>query len=159
MRTVLADQDPDYDGSEIKCSVFAIGAVPAVVDELLNMKEEEYVPPKDDSILGFMFKNQQKPQSELVLETAYYFYKWRKYAADIAEKRADQLIMQANEILKKYTKELSDAYIKHLDLLISEEKAKKKEVTDSLSDEAKSLQNDKNWLKELEDKLNKIERE
>ena len=155
----LADQDPDYDGSEIKCSVFAIGAVPAVVDELLNMKEEEYVPPKDDSILGFMFKNQQKPQSELVLETAYYFYKWRKYAADIAKKRADQLIKQADEILTKYIKELSDAYIKHLDLLISEEKAKKKEVTDSLSDEAKSLQNDKNWLKELEDKLNKIERE
>jgi hypothetical protein len=123
------------------------------------MKEENYVTPKEDNILGFIFNTQQKPQPETVLEISYFLQKWREYAEDIAGKRADQLINQAKEILTKYKNDLTERYIEHITFLISQETEKKDQVIATLSEEERLLQNDMDWLHEIEEKLTRIERE
>ena len=154
-----ANMDVDYEAADVICNSFAVGTFPVIADELIELKEEEYVVPKEDNILGFMFKNQQKPQSEMVLENAYYFHVWRKYAVDLVSNRSENLINQAEEILTRYIDDLAKAYLNHIEFLIDEETKKKDLETASLSEEERLLQNDKDWLGEIEDKLYKIERE
>ena len=113
----------------------------------------------ENNILGFIFNTQQKPQPETVLEISYFLQKWREYAEDIAGKRADQLINQAKEILTKYKNDLTESYIGHITVLISQETEKKDQVIATLSEEERLLQNDMDWLHEIEDKLTRIERE
>jgi hypothetical protein len=154
-----AGVDTLYNTSDITCGDFAIGIIPPIKEELLKMKEENYVTPKEDNILGFIFNTQQKPQPETVLEISYFLQKWREYAEDIAGKRADQLINQAKEILTKYKNDLTERYIEHITFLISQETEKKDQVIATLSEEERLLQNDMNWLHEIEDKLTRVERE
>ena len=82
-----AGVDTLYNTSDITCGDFAIGIIPPIKEELLKMKEENYVTPKEDNILGFIFNTQQKPQPETVLEISYFLQNWREYAEDIAGKR------------------------------------------------------------------------
>ena len=154
-----AGVDTLYNTSDITCGDFAIGIIPPIKEELLKMKEENYVTPKEDNILGFIFNTQQKPQPETVLEISYFLQNWREYAEDIAGKRADQLINQAKEILTKYKNDLTESYIGHITVLISQETEKKDQVIATLSEEERLLQNDMDWLHEIEDKLTRIERE
>ena len=158
-----AEVDSSFDTSEITCSDFAIGMIPPLKDEFLKMKEEAYVVPKDDNILGFFFSNQfsnqQKPQPEASLVVSYYLQPWREYAESAAGTRADQLISQAQEIFTKYQDVLTKTYVDHIEQLIEEETKKKDVETSSLSEEARLLQNDMDWLKEIEDKITRIERE
>lgn len=154
-----AGVDTLYDTSDIVCGDFAIGAIPPIKDELLKMKEENYVTPKEDNILGFIFNTQQKPQPETVLEISYFLQPWREYAEDIAGKRANQLISQAKDILTKYKNDLTERYTQHITFLIAQETEKKDLVIATLSEEERLLQNDMDWLHEIEDKLTRIERE
>ena len=154
-----AGVDTLYNTSDITCGDFAIGIIPPIKEELLKMKEENYVTPKEDNILGFIFNTQQKPQPETVLEISYFLQNWREYAEDIAGKRADQLINQAKEILTKYKNDLTERYTEHIAFLISQETEKKDQVIATLSEEERLLQNDMDWLHEIEDKLTRIERE
>ena len=154
-----AGVDTLYDTSDITCGDFAIGVIPPIKDELLKMKEENYVIPKEDNILGFFFNTQQKPQPEAVLEISYLLQSWREFAEEIARKRADQLISQAKEILTKYQNDLTKKYMEHITRLIAQETERKDQVIATLSEEGRLLQNDMDWLHEIEDKLTRIERE
>ena len=156
-----AGVDTSFDTSDITCSDFAIGQIPPLKDTFLEMKEEAYVVPKDENILGFLFNNQQKTkaQPEAVLVTSYYLQPWREHAESTVKTRVNQLTKQAEDILTKYKDSLTKAYIEHIEDLIEMEAKKKDDETASLSEEERLLQNDMDWLKEIEDKLSKIERE
>lgn len=134
-----------------------IPKLPPIADELLKLKEEQYVVPKED-ILGLFFKTTGNEQKEPVLETTYYYQAWREEAQRMAEPLANKIIDEAFSLLKAYAKRMADEYSEHLEKLIERQSADKDEAASQLSEDEKLLQNDNDWLVEFTDQLKMIER-
>lgn len=131
--------------------------LPVITEELLELKEERYVMPKED-IFGRFFKASDEKKLEPVLEVTYYYQKWREYAAGVVEPLADAIVKEYETILKKYSMELAEKYQTHLEELIKGQSDIKEGVSVQLSDDELKLQNDNDWLVEFQDQLRTIER-
>lgn len=134
-----------------------LSKLPMIADELMKLKEEQYVTPKED-IFGYFFKTTASEQKEPVLETTYYYQAWREEAQKTAEPLADKAAGGAFSLLQAYAKRMADEYTAHLEKLIAEQSTDKDEVASWLSEDEKLLQNDNDWLVEVTDQLKMIER-
>lgn len=137
---------------EVECET-----LPKIAEEVLKLKEERYVMPKED-IFGRFLKTPEEKELEPVLKITYYYQKWREYAAGIVEPMADAVIKEYETVIKKYSIELAGNYQKHLEGLIKGQTDIKEEVSAQLSDDELKLQNDNDWLVEFQDQLRVIER-
>lgn len=131
--------------------------LPAIANELLKLKEERYVTPKED-LFGLLFKSSENKELQPVLEVTYYYQKWRDYAAEILVPMADDIIKEYELVLKNYSLEIAEKYQEHLEQLIKEQTTIKEEVSAQLSDDELKLQMDNDWLVEFQDQLKIIER-
>lgn len=131
--------------------------IPIIVNELLEMKEEKYVMPKED-LFGKFFKQTSDKEISPVLETTYYCQEWRDYVIKMVVPYADELIQSIEMILSNYATELAEAYEVHLEYLISDRTFVKDKVSSQLSDEEQRLQEDNDWLIGFQDQLRVIER-
>lgn len=137
---------------EVECET-----LPKIAEEVLKLKEERYVMPKED-IFGRFLKTPEEKELEPVLKITYYYQKWREYAAGVVEPMADAVIKEYETVIKKYSIELAENYQKHLEGLIKGQTDIKEEVSAQLSDDELKLQNDNDWLVEFQDQLRVIER-
>jgi len=131
--------------------------LPIMKSELLEMKEERYVSPKED-LFGLFFKSPGDKETEQVLEISYNCQSWREYAVEVLEPIVNETIEEYEEMLKKYSIELASKYLIHIDELIKEQGTIKDEVATQLSDEERKLQIDNDWFVEYQDQLRDIER-
>ena len=131
--------------------------LPTMKSELLEMKEERYVSPKED-LFGLFFKAPGDKETEQILEISYNCQSWREYAVEVLEPIINETIEEYGEMLKKYSIELASKYLIHIDELIKEQGAIKDEVAAQLSDEEQKLQIDNDWFVEYQDQLRDIER-
>lgn len=125
--------------------------------ELLRLKEERYVMPKDD-LFGMFFKTSNDKEVVPVLETTFYCQKWRDYILEFIEPIVNELIRENEVILNTYATELAKLYRVQLRVLISEQTELKDNISAQLSDEELKLQLDNDWLVEFQDQLRMIER-
>ena len=132
-------------------------AIPWMVNDLLEKKEEKYVIPKED-LFGKFFKQSSDKEAEPVLETTYYCQEWRDFVIKTVVPYAEELIQSNEIILKAYATELAETYKLHLEELIEERTSVKDKVSSQLSDEEQKLQIDNDWLVAFQDQLRVIER-
>lgn len=135
----------------------AANDVPTINSDLLDMKAENYVSPKED-LFGRFFKGTNTGDPELVLETTYSFQEWREYALSIIQPLAEKIINDQMEKEKIYFADLRDQYIGHLSSMIQTLTDNKERVSMQLTDDEKKFQEDVAWLSEFSNRLNTIER-
>jgi hypothetical protein len=124
----------------------------------LKLKEEEYVVPKED-FLGRFFKQNTESNPQPVLETTYYYEKWREYALSAVSPFANEVLTDCLDKINIYANELIDKYKEHLAELIVQNEAEKNELSSQLSEDEQLLQNDNDWLVQFTDTVMKIARE
>ena len=134
-----------------------IDGVESFAQKLLEMKEEKYVEAKED-LIGLFFKSRQSEEREMVLETTYYYKKWRDYVADLVKKDVEAYEEQLKLIYKEYLGSLRNEYLQHIDEAIEQEERKRSGVESQLSEDEKVLRNDNLWLAKFIEQRVAIER-
>lgn len=127
------------------------------VEELLAIKEEQYIQPKDD-IFGKFFKISPEEPKDPVLERTYYYQSWREYVISIVTPKEKILIQDYFDALREYEEKVSATYINHLEELIALQIKEKEKTSSRLSEDEQILQNDNDWLQAFCDQLRVIER-
>lgn len=130
--------------------------VPDIEKELLKLKEITYEEARND-FFG-LFKKQQEGPSEPVRVATCYLEAWREKVMEIVQPLIDELIDWCHEELMGYYNDLADDYHEHLTELILEKTEQKDKVSAQLSDDEKKLQDDNDWLAEVKNQLQNIER-
>ena len=150
--------DTDYMVEGINSPDIIFGEIPSINDELLKLKEEEYVVPKED-FLGRFFKQNTESNPQPVLETTYYYEKWREYALSAVSPFANEVLTDCLDKINIYANELIEKYKEHVAELIVKTEAEKNELSSQLSEDEQLLQNDNDWLVQFTDTVMKIARE
>lgn len=151
--TQYDDFKPETEYAEIP----EIGSIESFAQKLLEMKEEKLVEAKED-LIGLFFKARQSEEKEMVLETTYYYKKWRDYVADLVKKDVEAYEEQLKLIYKEYLGSLRNEYLQHIDEAIEQEERKRSEVESQLSEDEKLLRNDNLWLAKFNEQRVAIER-
>ena len=150
--------DTGYMVEGINSPDIIFGEIPSIYDELLKLKEEEYVVPKED-FLGRFFKQNTESNPQPVLETTYYYEKWREYALSAVSPFANEVLTDCLDKNNIYANELIEKYKEHLAELIVQTETEKNELSSQLSEDEQLLQNDNDWLVQFTDSVMKIARE
>ena len=93
-----------------------------------------------------------------VLETTYYYEKWRSYAVEVVESVAEKVSQEVFTVLCSFSLKVSEMYIEHIKSQINELSAEKEKVSSQLSEGELLLQIDRDWHTSFCDKLYEIER-
>ncbi len=152
-----AHYNEEYTIEEIKPLELSEYSIERIANELLKIKEEQYVMPKED-LFGKFFKSADNTAKEPVLETTYYYEKWRSYAVETVEPVADEIIREVYSNLQVYYEQLSSIYTEHIGQLLQEVSEEKEQVSSQLSEDEQLLQADKDWHTTFCDILREIER-
>ena len=136
-------------------------AAPAIASELMGIKSERYVAPKEDFFESFgkLFGGEPdaSPQ-EAVLETVFYCEKWRNHVEALIAPIANGIADETYAALGNHLDRLSDTYLEHLGSLMRDVQNEKGRASAQLSEGERLLQADNDWHSELRDKLRAIER-
>ena len=132
--------------------------IPSIASDLMKIKDEQYVIPKED-FFGKLFKTTHDEDEFLpVLETTYYYEKWRSYAVEVVESVAEKVSQEVFTVLCSFSLKVSEMYIEHIKSQINELSAEKEKVSSQLSEGELLLQIDRDWHTSFCDKLYEIER-
>ena len=129
---------------------------PEIKNEFLKMEEISFQEAKND-FFG-LFKITSEENSEPVRVVTSYLDQWRSKAAETVLPDADKLIEDDFSNLVTYYDLMAEAYHDHLMELLEKKNREKDEVAAQLSDDEKRLQEDNDWLTEVQDQLQNIER-
>ena len=151
-----AEFDTDFQADISSLVEVQTEVLPSFITGLMELKEEKYVQPRDDfDIMGLLFKH--TPQ-DLVLETSYYYKSWREYVLEAAVPAADRLMERNYASILAFNEELTDVYREHLQELCDSKVRELRITAAGLSAEEQKLQEDRTWLREVQEKLTSIER-
>ena len=131
--------------------------VESFAQKLLEFKEERYVEAKED-LIGLFFKARQSDEREMVLETTYYYKKWRDYVSELVKKAVEAYTGKLKLLYKEYLNTLRNEYVQHISAALEQETLKRNEVESQLSEDEKLLQNDNLWLDQFNEQRVAIER-
>ena len=148
----------DFVIEKIEPDALTRSIAPNISDQLMEIKEEQYVMPKEDFLGKFFKSNQEEVPREPVLETTYYYEKWRSYAVGQIEPVADQMIQEAYSFLQAYYQKVSLLYVDQIEKLIEEITEEKEKVSSQLSADEQLLQADNDWYAAFCEKIHDIER-
>lgn len=152
-----AEYQQDFKGREIPISPISDYYVPDIMEDLMNLKEEMYVTPKE-AFLGRFFKASEETAQQPVLETTFYCEKWRAFAVETIDPIADKVGLEVFQTLSDYYEKLSEEYTIQIMSLIREVEREKREVSSQLSEDERLLQTDNEWYTVFCDKLYSMER-
>ena len=146
----------EYRPEGIQLGEIGIIDIPDLKPDLLKLKEITFEDTKND-FFG-LFKMSAEEKSDPVPVVTYYLDQWRSKAAEIITPEADRLIDECRTELLNYYSSMAENYHEHLVELIEVKSKEKEEVAAQLSDDEKMLQEDNDWLAEVKDQLQNIER-
>ena len=154
-----AGVDTVFDAGDIPVQDLVYNRIPSIEKELLEIRQEAYVTPKED-FLGMLFmQNADKKKAEPVLEKTYYYQNWREHAVAVAEPLAKEMIEKCGSILEAFFADTSAAYQAHLRELIRQYEEEKNKVSARLSEDEQLLQADNDWLVAFTDAVKGIARD
>ena len=142
----------------IRSPNFEFNTIPVIKDDLLSLKEEKYVPQKD-IFLGRFFKQSSNSNPEPVLETVYYYQRWREHGIYVVKPYTDIIINKCITEIEAYFYSMSAVYKGHLQQLIEEKISEKNDLSSQLSEDEKHLQDDNDWVVQFTDKVKAIARD
>lgn len=151
----------DYKPDIVANTQIGITNIEDIRESLLDIKEEEYVIPKDDFFenIGKFFGNSNlETEKEPVLEVSYYFQKWRKYAKEKLLPIIDSVIKENFENLQNFYSDMASAYLDKISNDIKKQEERKEAISLQLSDEDKQLEEDLTWCAKAYEQLKVIER-
>ena len=108
----------------------------------------------DFDIMGIFFKPNKQ---DLVLQTSYYYQKWREYIKTQVEPIAERLLENSFAAFRTYNTETREIYRDHLEELISHKKEAIEKTKKNLSAEEMKVQSDIAWLQVLNEQVTAIE--
>ena len=150
-----AKADSDFKPTLSNLQQISSEELPVYISGLMDQKEEKYVPSTNDfDIMGIFFKPSKQ---ELVLETSYYYQKWREYIKIQVEPVARRLLEKSFAAFRTYCIEAREIYRDHLEELISLKKEAIEKTKKNLSAEEMKVQADIVWLQELKEQVTAIE--
>ena len=154
----IASADMGFIPGRIAVPDYAFDRVPSIQNELLKIKEESYVTPKED-FLGRFFRPASDSGTEPVLETTFYYAWWRTYLLSKLEPYLYKVFNTCIEKLESYFDQLGNVYKEHLQMMIEDKEYEKSILSSHLSEAEQLLQNDNDWLIQFSDKVKAIARE
>ena len=150
-----AKADPDFKPALPNLQQVNSEELPVYISELMELKEEKYVPGTNDfDIMGIFFKPNKQ---DLVLETSYYYQKWREYIKTQVEPIAERLLENSFAAFRTYNTETREIYRDHLEELIFHKKEAIEKTKKNLSAEEMKVQADIAWLQVLNEQVTAIE--
>lgn len=150
---VEPDYKPDMDLSyEAKSYI-----TPRLNDRFLMLKTERYVDQKN-SILDRIKSGNTTEEKKQVIELTYTYESWRNLALEEYNPLCQRVIDDWTTTLSKYYSLLAEVYHKHISELLEEKSKLKSSTADQLSSDEKLKQIDNDWLTELKDRIQYIER-
>ena len=150
-----AKADPDFKPALPNLQQVNSQELPVYISELLEQKEEKYVLGTNDfDIMGIFFKPNKQ---DLVLQTSYYYQKWREYIKTQVEPIAERLLENSFAAFRTYNTETREIYRDHLEELISHKKEAIEKTKKNLSAEEMKVQADIAWLQVLNEQVTAIE--
>lgn len=132
--------------------------IPYIKDDVLKLRDEEMVAAKEDIFNKFFNMNVGNTEKETVLKKTYYYQKWREYAGTVVIPIESNLIKEYFQLFQEYEQRLAQRYIQRLQQEISDMQKEKEKVSSQLSEDQRLLQDDNDWLKEVQGQLHWIER-
>lgn len=120
------------------------------------LEEKEYEETKTD-FFG-LFRKASDNANEPVRELTYYLEKWRIKATDVILPIANAVVEDCYKSLSSYYNAVAEKYHEHLAELISDRTKRKETASTQLSDDEKRLQDDFDWLANVNEQLRLIER-
>lgn len=151
----IANADSGFTPEWLPAPDYEFDTIPQIQNELLNLKEEAYVSPKED-ILGMFFKSSTDADSKPILETTFYYAWWRSYALSKVEPYLYRIYGICVAKLIDYFDQLANVYKEHLLTIIKEKESAKYSLSSHLSKEELLLQNDSDWLIKFSDMVKAI---
>lgn len=146
----------EYIPESVVLNTVEIGELPDIAEGLLQEKDISYEAAKAD-FFG-LFKKSDDNAIEMVKVVTCYLDKWRAAASELVMPVVERMIKNCQNELQNYYESLAESYRSHLSELIAEKQAIKEEATSQLSDDERKLQEDNDWLTQLNDQLQIIER-
>ena len=127
--------------------------------ELIKINEQSYEKPKDGFINAFLKEiASSNDNKETVLVTTYPCQKWREYVVEFITPIIDKVIEERNAEIKQHCSDKTMYYMDKLINLLDEREGDKVDFSKRLSSDIQILQKDSDWLNELIEKLEMIER-
>lgn len=150
------------DGADQEVSVMEqdseIDSFDKISSDLIRIKEEKYEKPKEGLLNAFLKTNTSEPK-ELVLVTTYPCQKWREYASGLVIPLMEKKTGERDEELKDYCNSVASDYIEKLNKILKRRVNEKVKTSAQLSEDIQILQKDIDWVNELSDILESIERD
>lgn len=129
---------------------------PDLINSFTGLKKITYENSKSD-FLGLFKISTEEPDTKVRVATCY-LDEWRDKAIEELNPIIDDYISKRFEDLRIFYDNLAVAYHCHLAELIDKKMQEKDSVTAQLSDEEQKLQEDNDWLTEVKNQLQNIER-
>jgi non-homologous end joining protein Ku len=105
-----------------------------------------------------LFRKSSENANEPVRELTYFLEKWRIKATDVILPIANAVVEDCYKSLSSYYNAVAEKYHEHLAELISDRTKRKETASTQLSDDEKRLQDDFDWLANVNEQLRLIER-
>lgn len=151
-----AEVDPGYYPERISLASVIPYDVPYLIQDLLESREVSYGDAMQD--LFGIFRKASEGADKPVPIITFYLEKWRSKAIEKIEPAMKETINSYSGSLKDYYDALAAAYHKHLVELITDRTSSKEKAFAKLSDDERRLQEDVDWLANVNEKLQMIER-
>lgn len=144
------------DPGKVDIEPLTVPKVQSYFQDLMSKNKVEYVQQND--FVNFFVHYGDDEASQPVRTVNYSCEEWRTYIKEQLIPIAADAINSRFEKLKAKEQKLAELYLGQLDVLMNEELQTKAEVMAQVSDDERALQQDKDWLQNVEDKLAIIER-
>ncbi len=129
---------------------------PSLTEKFMDIKTEQYIVRK--ASLFDRLKNNADANNDKVMEVTYTYEAWRTLAVEEYGPICQRVIDNWTETLTKYYAVLANVYHNRIHQIIKQKTEEKQIVSKQLSQDEQLLQNDMDWLSQINDKLHLIER-
>lgn len=130
--------------------------LPDFEKEALGIVTVTYEDPRAD--IFKIFNNSEVDENGKVKVVYCFLDQWRARSAELTIPIADAMIESRTKALSEYLDAQTRAYAEHVEELLSIKRGAKDALVERLSDDERALQEDTDWLNELNGQLQEIER-
>lgn len=128
-----------------------------IYKELMELKQEKWIVPGKGLIAQFFSSDDKEKEAEL--QITWTMNDWKNYIKDFAFPLMDSMIKNSEEKFIQYADSLVEDYQNKLRDMIDSKSKERNDLISRLSNEEIQLENDNNWLTELNYQINAIEKE
>lgn len=148
--------DPGFRPGVASTSRVSSVSLPSIKDDLMAIREENHVLPKEGIIEQVFKPNGSNRFLEKV--TRFYCKDWREFVIKIATEKSNGDIEARFNCIRRYSDDLAKVYQDRINSLLNTETGIKNSEVSQLSETEMQMQTDSDWLRTLIEQIQAIER-